>query len=94
MSNKDHLFGLSGCSPSRAQKPKHMAFSVFYLVGGHANFVQRQALGKFNREDAAQKVAELQRMGYKAIASQGEGLKSFNEFTSSEEARQYFQAMP
>jgi hypothetical protein len=69
-------------------------FLVFYLVGGSTNFVCKSLVGKFSFEDAQKEVAELQKMGYKAMAVKNGhvigGYCSYTDFANTELAKEYY----
>jgi hypothetical protein len=70
-------------------------FSVFYLVGGSSNFICKSVVGKFSYEQAQSEVAELKKMGYKAMAVKNGhivgGYCSFTDFESQKLAVEYYQ---
>lgn len=72
-------------------------FSVFYLSGGYANFVCKSVYGQFSFENAQNKVAELQKMGFKSIAVKDGhivgGFLSFSDFQSESEAKEYYDSL-
>jgi hypothetical protein len=74
-----------------------VSFSVFYLVGGSANFVCKSVVGGFSFEDAQKEVAELQRMGYKSMAVKDGhvvgGYSSYSDFATAELAKEYYQSL-
>ena len=69
-------------------------FSVFYLVGGSSNFVCKSVVGKFDFANAEKQVADLNKMGYKAMSVKNGhvigGYCSFNEFETQELATEYY----
>ena len=73
------------------------SFSVFYLVGGYANFVCNSVKGKFSWEEAKKKVASLENMGYKSMAVQNGhivgGYLSHTDFESTEKAQEYYRSL-
>jgi hypothetical protein len=69
-------------------------FSVFYLVGGSANFVCKSLVGKFSFEDAQKEVAQLEKMGYKSMAVKNGhvigGYCSYTDFANTQLAKEYY----
>ena len=69
-------------------------YSVFYLVGGYSNFVCQAVVGRHTLEIANGKVAEINRMGYKAMAVKDGhlvgGYCSHTDFATKEEAKAYY----
>lgn len=72
-------------------------YSVFYLVGGSANFVCQSMIGKFSWEKAQEEVADIKKMGYKAMAVKDGhiigGYCSYTDFSSKEEAAEYYHSV-
>lgn len=72
-------------------------FSVFYLIGGSANFVCKSLVGKFSFEDAQKEVVQLQKMGYKAMAVKNGhvigGYCSYTDFANTELAKEYYDSL-
>lgn len=72
-------------------------FSVFYLVGGSTNFVCQSLVGRFSFEDAQKEVANLNKMGYKAMAVKNGhiigGYCSYSDFANTQLAKEYYAAL-
>lgn len=72
-------------------------YSVFYLVGGSSNFICKSIIGKFDFSNAEIQVAELRKMGYKAMSVKNGhaigGYCSFNEFETKELALEYYNSL-
>jgi hypothetical protein len=72
-------------------------YCVFYLIGGSTNFVCNKIQGRFNDKQSQIEVAELERMGYKAMAvKSGDvvgGYSSFTDFDSTEDAVKYYRSL-
>lgn len=72
-------------------------YTVFYLVGGSSNFVCKKVFGRFDFDDAGKNVNDLKRMGYKSMSVKDGhiigGYCSYNEFSSQEEASNYFNSI-
>jgi len=72
-------------------------YSVFYLVGGSANFVCKALYGKFPFNKATEEVESLKKSGYKAMAVKNGhligGYCSFSDFTTKEQAQEYYKSI-
>ena len=72
-------------------------YSVFYLLGGSSNFVCKSVVGKFEFETAEMHVAELNKMGYKAMSVKNGhvigGYCSFDEFETPTLAAEYYNSL-
>jgi hypothetical protein len=69
----------------------------FFLVGGSANFVCKSVKGLFSFENSQEIVADLKKMGYKAMAVKNGhivgGYCSSNEFENPDLAKEYYNSL-
>lgn len=72
-------------------------YSVFYLIGGSSNFVNNKIQGRFTWDVAQNHVADLERMGYKAMAVKNGhiigGYCSACEFETQHKAKEYYDTL-
>jgi hypothetical protein len=72
-------------------------FSVFYLVGGHSNFVCKSLVGKFSFDNAKKEVSKLEKMGYKAMCVKNGhvigGYCSYTDFDNPKLAKDYYDTL-
>lgn len=69
-------------------------YKVFYLTGGSTNFVCQSVVGIMPYEKAQKEVAELQKMGYKAMSVKDGhivgGYCSYSDFDTVDAAQKYY----